>query len=207
MYLCSMSKKQLLYTGFFIALAIGFYLVLAAVIPGFAKGGTAPVSVVKPFSFINQDGKTVTEKDVQGKVYVANYFFTTCKSVCPIMNNYLAGVYEDFKNEKDFLILSHTCMPEVDSINVLKKYADSLKVNTSKWIFLTGSKKDLYTAARVSYTIDDPNNNLVKPEDEFMHTQFCALVDKQGNVRGVYDGLKEAEIENLKKDLKKYLSE
>lgn len=202
-----MNKKQLLYIGFFIALAVGFYFALTKYVPGFAKGGLAPVSLVKPFSFINQDGKTVTDNDVKGKVYVANYFFTTCKSVCPIMNNYLAEVYETYKNEKDFLILSHTCMPEVDSINVLKKYADSLKANTSKWIFLTGNKKELYIAARVSYTIDDPNNNIVNTDDEFMHTQFCALVDKEGNVRGVYDGLKQQEMEKLKKDIKKYIAE
>lgn len=202
-----MSRKQLLYTGFFVALAIGFYFVLSAVIPGYAKGGLAPVSIVKPFSFTNQEGKTITEKDVLGKVYVANYFFTTCKSVCPIMNNYIADVYNQYKNEKDFMVLSHTCMPEVDSIAVLKKYADSLKANTNNWLFLTGNKRDLYTAARVSYTIDDPNNNLVNPNDEFMHTQFCALVDKQGNVRGVYDGLKPKEMEKLKKDIKKYLAD
>jgi protein SCO1 len=202
-----MSKKQLFYTGFFIALAVGMYYTLTALIPGYAKGGVAPISNVRPFSFINQDGKTITEKDVQGKVYVANYFFVTCKSVCPIMNNYMAGVYNQFKSEKDFLILSHTCMPEVDTLPLLKKYADSLKVNTNQWIFLTGKKSDLYSAARVSYTIDDPNNTLVKPEDEFMHTQFCALVDRNGNVRGVYDGLKENEMDNLKKDIKKYLAE
>jgi protein SCO1 len=202
-----MSKKQMYYLGFFVLLAVGFYFALSALIPGYAKGGVAPVSYVRPFSFTNQDGKTVTEKDVKGKVYVANFFFTTCKTVCPIMNNYLVGVYDKYKDEKDFLILSHSSMPDVDSVPLMKKYADSLKVNTAKWIFLTGKKNELYNAARISYTIDDPNNNLVKIDDDFMHTQFCALVDKNGNVRGVYDGLKKNEIDNLIKDIGKYLKD
>jgi protein SCO1/2 len=193
------------YLGFFVLLAVGFYCALSALIPGYAKGGIAPVSYVRPFSFTNQDGKTVTEKDVKGKVYVANFFFTTCKTVCPIMNNYLAGVYDKYNDEKGFLILSHSSMPDVDSVPLMKKYADSLKVNTTKWIFLTGKKNELYNAARVSYTIDDPNNNLVKIDDDFMHTQFCALVDKNGDVRGVYDGLKKNEIDKLIKDIDKYL--
>jgi protein SCO1/2 len=193
------------YLGFFVLLAVGFYFALSVLIPGYAKGGVAPVSYVRPFSFTNQDGKTVTEKDVKGKVYVANFFYTTCKTVCPIMNNYLAGVYDKYKDEKDFLILSHSSMPDVDSVPLMKKYADSLKVNTAKWIFLTGKKNELYNAARVSYTIDDPNNNLLKIDDDFMHTQFCALVDKNGDVRGVYDGLKKNEIDKLIKDIGKYL--
>jgi protein SCO1 len=202
-----MSKKQLYYLGFFVLLAVGFYFALTTLIPGYAKGGIAPVSYVRPFSFTDQDGKTVTEKEMQGKVYVANFFFTTCKTVCPIMNNYLAGVYEQYKSEKDFMVVSHTSMPEVDSVPVMKKYADSLKADTKKWIFLTGNKAALYTTARVSYTIDDPNNTLVKPEDDFMHTQFCALVDRQGNVRGIYDGLKKGEMDKLSKDIRKYLND
>jgi protein SCO1 len=114
-------------------------------------------------------------------------------------------VYEALKNEKDFLILSHTCMPEVDSVAVLKKYADSMQVNTNKWIFLTGRKDSLYTTARVSYTIDDPANNVNKLEDEFMHTQFWALVDKNGDVIRIYDGLKKEEINDLIKDIRQML--
>jgi protein SCO1/2 len=105
------------------------------------------------------------------------------------------------------MVVSHTSMPEVDSVPVMKKYADSLKADTKKWIFLTGNKAALYTTARVSYTIDDPNNTLVKPEDDFMHTQFCALVDRQGNVRGIYDGLKKGEMDKLSKDIRKYLND
>jgi len=202
-----MSKKGWLYTGFFIVLAVGFYFVLARVIPGFTKIEVAPVSFVRPFAFTTQDGKPFTEKDVAGKVYVAEYFFTTCKGICPKMNNNLKLVYEKLKSEKDFLILSHTCDPETDSVPQMKKYADSMRVNTQQWVFLTGRKDSLYTAARISYTIDDPVNNLKSIEDDFLHTQFWALVDRNGDVRKIYDGLKESEVKELIKDAEKLLKD
>lgn len=202
-----MSKKRLFYLAFFVVLAIGFYFVLTLVIPGYEKKKVAPISFVRPFAFTNQDGKTITEKDVAGKVYVAEYFFTTCKTICPIMNNYMKLVYEEFKNENNFLILSHTCDPKTDSVAQIKKYADSLGVNTKRWIFLTGSKDSLYTAARISYTIDDPANNVKSIDEQFMHTQFWALVDKNGDVIKIYDGIKEGEVKELIKDAAKLLKE
>jgi protein SCO1 len=195
-----MSKKAMFYTGFFVVLAIGFFLVVRKWMVGIS-----PISIVQPFSFTNQDGKPVTDKDVEGKVYVAEYFFTTCPGICPTMNTNMKRVYEKFKNEKDFLILSHTSDPERDSVSTLKKYADSLGVNTAKWIFLTGRKDSLYSTARVSYTIDDPANNLKSIEDQFLHTQFWALVNKKGEVKKVYDGLKESEIDAMIKEIKKML--
>jgi protein SCO1 len=202
-----MSKKRLFYTGFFVVLAIGFYYALTLLIPDFAKKGVAPVSFVRPFTFTNQDGKTITEKEVAGKVYVAEYFFTTCQVVCPIMNNNMKLVYEAYKKEDGFLILSHTCDPKNDTVAKMKKYADSLGVDTKRWIFLTGRKDSLYNTARVSYTLDDPNNNLTSIDDQFMHTQFWALVDKDGNVRKIYDGLKETEVRELIKDAARLLKE
>jgi protein SCO1/2 len=140
-------------------------------------------------------------------VYVADYFFTTCKGICPKMNNNMKLVYEELKNENDFLILSHTCDPETDSVAQMKKYSDSLGVNTSKWVFLTGRKDSLYNMARVSYTIDDPANNLKSSDDDFLHTQFWALVDRNGDVRKIYDGLKESEVRELITDIKKLLKD
>ena len=202
-----MSKKKLFYIGFFVALALVFYFVLTLVIPDFTKKGVAPVSYVRPFSFLTQDGTTLTDKDVAGKVYVAEYFFTTCKGICPKMNNNMKLVYEKLKDEKDFLILSHTCDPETDSVAQMKKYADSLGVDTRKWIFLTGRKDSLYNMARVSYTIDDPADNLVDMDDDFMHSQLWALVDKNGDVKKIYDGLKGSEVNQLVKDAQKLLKE
>jgi len=195
-----MSKKAAFYIVFFIALITIFFLTVR---PWLKRKDT--ISVVQPFSFVNQDGKTVTDRDVEGKVYVAEYFFTTCRGVCPRLNTNLRRIYDRFKNEKDFLILSHTCDPERDSVQQLKKYADSLGVNTSKWIFLTGRKDSLYTTARISYTIDDPANNLKNIDDDFLHTQYWALVNRQGEVKKVYDGLKESEIKAMIKEIEKTL--
>ncbi|MBK7561315.1 MAG: SCO family protein [Chitinophagaceae bacterium] len=200
-----MSKKKLYYSVFFVTLALVFYFILTQIIPGFGEKNVPPISFVRPFSFSNSDGKTVTEKDVAGKVYVAEYFFTTCKGICPKMNNNMRLVYEALKDEKNFLILSHTCDPDTDSVPQMKHYADSMKVNTNQWIFLTGRKDSLYNMARVSYTIDDPADNLVNMEDDFMHSQLWALVDKQGQVRKIYDGLKESEVKELIRDARKLL--
>lgn len=202
-----MKKKNWIYIGFFAALVISFYFVLTALIPDFGKKRVPPVSYVRPFAFANQYGEQMTDKDVAGKVYVAEYFFTTCKSICPIMNNNMRQVYNEFKNEKDFLILSHTSTPEIDSVPVLKKYADSMGVSSSNWFFLTGRKDSLYNMARISYAIDDPNNNVKDISDDFLHTQFWALVDRNGDVRKIYDGLKQKEIQRLIIDIKKLLRE
>ncbi|MES1198341.1 MAG: SCO family protein [Chitinophagaceae bacterium] len=202
-----MSRKRLFYLVFFIVLVVGFYFTLTSLIPEFSKKNFSPISYVRPFSFTNQDGNVITEKDVKGKVYVAEYFFTTCKGICPKMNTYLKEVYERFKNEKDFLILSHTCDPEQDSATQLKKYSDSLGVNTHQWMFLTGRKDSLYTMARISYSIDDPANNLKSIEGDFLHTQFWALVNRKGDVVKIYDGIKESEVELLIKDIAAMLKE
>ena len=201
------SKKTFFYSCFFIVLAIGFYFVLIAFNPAIGKKGILPISYVRPFSFTNQDGEKITEKDVLGKIYVAEYFFTTCKGICPKMNNNMKLVYERFKNDNNFLILSYTSDPETDSVAQMKKYADSLGVNTKQWIFLTGRKDSLYTMARISYTIDDPANNLKNIDDDFLHTQFWALVDRNGDVRKIYDGLKGSEVRQLIKDAARLLKE
>ena len=199
-YLVVMSKKGVFYTLFFVGLVTVFY----GVVQRWIKRNDT-ISVVRPFAFINQDGKTVTKKDVDGKVYVAEYFYTTCTGVCPVMNKNLKQVYEEFKDEKDFIILSHTVQPQVDSVTVLKRYAESMQVNTNRWIFLTGRKDSLYQMARVSYMIDDPANNLKNIDDDFLHTQLWALVNREGKVKKVYDGLKESEVKAMIKEIKRML--
>jgi protein SCO1/2 len=187
-----MSKKAMINTGFFLVLVLAFFFSIRKYI---VRKDT--ISVVQPFAFVNQDGQRFTDKDVEGKVYVAEYFFTTCPGICPTMNNNMRKVYDRFKEEEKFLILSHTCDPDRDSVQQLKYYADSMAVDTKKWVFLTGRKDSLYTTARVSYTIDDPANNLRNPEDDFLHTQFWALVNEKGEVKRIYDGLKPSEINNM----------
>jgi protein SCO1 len=202
-----MKKKTLIYIVFFVLLLAGFYFGLRLTTPGFGDVKLPVLSYVQPFSFINQDNHAITEKDVAGKVYIAEYFFTTCKGICPKMNTNMKKLYEKFKNEKGFLILSHTVDPETDTVARMKRYADSLGANTGNWWFLTGKKDSLYRAARISYLLDDPKNSNDKIEDQFIHTQFFALVDKSGRVRKIYDGLKKDEQDELEKDIPKLLNE
>lgn len=202
-----MSKKAIGYIIFFVVLTgLFFYFVFAGTDNWKAK--LPAVSYVRPFSFEDQDGKTITENNLKGKVTVVEYFFTTCKGICPKMNKSLKKIYEQYKGEPDFLILAHTVQPEKDSIARLRFYADSMKIDTKKWILVTGRKDSLYQAARTSYLLDDPANSVQKLEDQFLHTQFIALVDKGGNVRGgVYDVLKQDEMKKLSADIKNLLEE
>jgi protein SCO1 len=226
-----MKNKWVLYVGFFVVLFAAYYLIVYAQ-TDISKSSLPVISDVKPFSFTDQDGKKITNREVDGKVYVAEYFFTTCKSICPRMNANMRRVYDMFKDNKDFMILSHTCMPEVDSVPVLKNYeikmlTGSLQqrpdgsyrleedtasqkpviVNNS-WHFVTGDKTQLYNMARHSYIIDNNKPDTTKSiADEFIHTQLFALMDKQQRVRGIYDGLKEAEVQKLLKDITALLKE
>jgi protein SCO1/2 len=203
-----MNKKLLFYVGFFVVLVLVFWGALAKYTDVFKQNKLTKRNTVQAFSFKKEDGTDFSNQDMQGKVCVVEYFFTTCPSICPIMNNNMKTVYEEFKNEQDFMILSHTCDPKRDSVGKMKRYADSLQVDTKKWAFLTGRKDSLYNMARNSYGIDDPKNAVNNINDDFMHSQFFALVDKNGVVRGqVYDGLKKDELEKLKKDIKYLLKE
>lgn len=203
-----MSRKTIFFTSFFAALVIAFFIVISYTIPGFAHPKTKPVSTVQPFVFMNQDGKIFTNRNVDGKVNAVNFFFTTCTSVCPRMNNNLKAVYEEFKNEPNFLLLSYTSDPSKDSTARLKWYADSvLKVNTERWIFLTGQKDSLYAMARHSYMIDDPKTSTGDLETDFLHTQLVALVNKKGEVVKIYDGLKPSELKEMAEEIKKLLKQ
>ena len=139
-----MNKKALGYGLFFIALIAVFMFVISRVTDMFKRSTLTERSTVQPFRFANQDGKDITNADVAGKVCVVNYFFTTCKGICPRMNNNLKSIYETFKGRPDFMILSHTCDPETDSVPRMRRYADSMQVNTQQWEFLTGRKDSLY---------------------------------------------------------------
>jgi protein SCO1/2 len=202
-----MSKKAIFLSIFFVILFVGFYFGLKAVIPGFGKVALPVLSSVQPFSFTDQEGRPVTQRDVAGKVFVAEYFFTTCKGMCPLMNANIKRLYLDFVQEPDFLILSHTVDPQTDSVSRMKRYSDSLGADPSHWLFLTGRKDSLYRMARSSYLLDDPKNNAENLDEQFIHTQFVALVDRQGRVRKIYDCLKEEELTELKKDIRGLLNE
>ncbi len=200
-----MQKKTIYYTAFFLGLSFIFYGVASWLIPGFSERKLEPISKVAAFRFTNQDGEAFANQDVNGKVYVAEFFFTTCPGICPMMNDNMKQVYKRFKNEPDFRILSYTCDPKTDTPPKLKAYADSMQVNTRQWVFLTGRKDSLYHMARLSYNIDDPANNLNNTEDDFLHSQHWALVNRKGDVLGIYDGLEQKEINKLMRDIEKEL--
>ncbi len=200
-------KKTIGYIAFFIVLFAAFLFFVFVGTDNW-KAKLPVISYVQPFAFDDQDGRIITERDLTGKVTVVEYFFTTCKGICPRMNGSLKNIYAEFKDEPDFLILAHTVQPETDNIARLKFYADSMKIDNKKWLLVTGRKDSLYKTARNSYLLDDPKNNVEKLEDQFIHTQFFALVDKKGQVRGgVYDALKVEEMTRLKKDIKGLLKE
>lgn len=154
---------------------------------------------IPAFSFINQQGQTVTEDAVKNKVYVCDFFFTTCQSICPIMSNQMERVYKEFKTRNDFLILSHTVDPETDTVAQLKRYADEHGVSDLHWLFLTGDKKQLYEIARKGYLLNAEEGD--GGEDDFIHTQNFALIDKERCIRGFYDGTDSAEVTRLIKDI------
>ena len=151
------------------------------------------------FSFINQNGKTITQKDYEGKIYVADFFFTTCGSICPKMTTNLEEIQKAFANDPKVMLLSHTVFPETDSVSVLKEYAIKHKVDDSKWNLVTGDKKEIYTMARKSYLAV----KLGKPEElyDMVHTENFVLVDSKRRVRGFYDGTNKEEVQKLIEDI------
>lgn len=205
-----MKKKLIIYGTFFILLLGGFLFVLSLT-KGFFDVKLPVMSYVQDFSFTDQNNQTVNGHSLDGKVYVTEYFFTTCKGICPKMNANMKNVFEKFKNEKDFAVLSHTSMPETDSVPLMKLYEEKMigknPQYAAKWYFVTGTKDSLYNMARQSYLLDNNKNNNVNIEDHFIHTQFFALVDKQKRVRGIYDGLKLNEIARLDEDIAELLKE
>lgn len=205
-----MKKKLLLFGAFFIMLITVFYFLLFSG-TDYYKVKLPVMSYVQDFSFTGQDGNTVNEHNVDGKVYVADYFFTTCKGICPKMNANLATIFDKFKNDSDFAIVSHTSMPETDSVPLMKAYEEKMIGKNpqfaAKWYFVTGTKDSLYKMARQSYLLDNDKNNSINIKDHFIHTQFFSLVDKDRRVRGIYDGLKQDELERLQKDIEALLKE
>ncbi|WP_199488218.1 SCO family protein [Tenacibaculum sp. E3R01] len=139
------------------------------------------------FNLINQDGQDVTKQTYEGKIYVADFFFVSCPGICPVLEKNMSILQEEFKNDKDVLLLSHTVMPSKDSVSVLKKYAEDNNVISGKWNLVTGNKDQIYNLARKAYFADE---DFIKTKDEnaFVHTENFVLIDKKGRIRGVYNG-------------------
>jgi protein SCO1/2 len=162
------------------------------------------------FSFTDQDGRAISSKDVRGKVYVAEYFFTTCKSICPVMNQQMKRVHKAFGESEDVLILSYTVDPETDDVEKMKRYAVDHGVQPGdRWHFLTGEKTELYDLARKSYFVLKPAEaqNLGDAGSDFIHTNNFVLVDRESRIRGYYDGTSEKEVDKLIRDIQILLEE
>lgn len=154
---------------------------------------------IADFSFTNQNGKTITQKDYDGKIYVADFFFTTCKSICPKMTTNLVNVQKTFLDNPKVKLLSFTVTPDIDNVPVLNEYATINGVIESKWNLVTGDKKEIYTMARKSFLAVKQG----KPDElyDMVHTENFVLVDSKKRVRGFYDGTKKEEIQRLIEDI------
>ena len=154
---------------------------------------------IQPFSFINQFHDTVTEKVIENKIYVADFFFATCQSICPKMSSQLVHLQSAFKNDKDVLILSHTVNPLHDTVEVLNGYAQSYGAIKNKWHFLTGNKKEIYDLARYSYLVNALEED--GSAEGFLHSELFILVDAQKRIRGFYDGTDSVAVVKLISDI------
>lgn len=161
------------------------------------------------FLFLNQEGKLITQKDVKGKVFVAEYFFTTCGTICPIMNQQMQRVQDAYKNQQNFRILSFTVNPEVDTVEQMKRYADQHGADSKQWFFLTGTREKLYDLARKSFFVLKPAEaeNQGDVGSDFIHTNNFVLVDQKMRIRGYYDGTNTKEVDELILDIELLLKE
>lgn len=155
---------------------------------------------IADFSLINQNGQTITQDTYKDKIYVADFFFTTCQTICPIMTDHMYQIQKEIMNDDEVMLLSHSVTPEIDSVAQLKRYAKLKGVNDSKWNLVTGDKKQIYDLARKSY--------LAVKEDgdggpfDMIHTENFMLIDKNRQIRGYYDGTKPDDITRLLEDIK-----
>jgi protein SCO1/2 len=156
----------------------------------------ADIHAIPAFKFVNQDGQAVTNKTYEGKIYIADFFFTSCPGICPRLAENMGKLQEVFKEDTDIMLLSHSVTPVKDSVSVLKEYAIENNVNSKKWNLVTGGKKEIYSIARQGYFADE---DFVKTQDEdaFIHTENFILIDKKGRIRGVYNGTLAIEIDRI----------
>ena len=154
---------------------------------------------IADFSLINQNGKTVTQDTYNNKIYIADFFFTTCQTICPIMTDHMVILQDKLKLDSDVMLLSHTVTPEIDSVAQLKKYALNKGVLDSKWNLVTGDKKKIYQLARKSYLAVKSNSD--GGEYDMIHTENFILIDQKKRIRGYYDGTLEEDIESLLNDI------
>ncbi|MFD0999797.1 SCO family protein [Ohtaekwangia kribbensis] len=213
----SMANNSVVKFVMFLAVAAGLLFASCtekkeAALPIFGEkevqGGDTIYHTIADFKFVDQDSAFVTNETFKDKIYVADFFFTSCRTICPIMKTQMLRVYDSIQNEPDVLLLSHSIDPEYDTVGLLHDYAERLGVKSNKWHFVTGSKEDIYKIAQTSYfatAMEDKSE-----PDGFIHSGAFLLIDKDKRIRGKYDGTKEedvnrllAEIQRLKKEYAK----
>lgn len=155
---------------------------------------------VSSFQLYNQEGATITDESLTGKIYITNFFFTTCPGICPRMTTNMFLLQEEFMKDDEVLLVSHTVTPEHDSVSVLKEYAEEHRINSDKWHLLTGSRTEIYRLGRKEYFVEE-DLGLEKDEREFLHTENFVLVDKNKHIRGIYNGLKKSSVKQLIADI------
>lgn len=163
---------------------------------------------IAPFTFVDQDSAIVNNNTFKDKIYVADFFFTTCRTICPIMKTQMKRVYDATANDKDFLILSHSIDPEYDTVGLLHNYAKMLDVTSDRWHFVTGKKDSIYKIAQTSYFATAREDGAQSDRsNRFIHSGAFLLIDKQQRIRGKYDGTREADVDRLLKDIQKLRKE
>jgi protein SCO1/2 len=168
-------------------------------------GSDTVYHTIADFKFIDQDSAEVTNDTFKDKIYVADFFFTSCRTICPKMKTQMLRVYDSIENDPEVLLLSHTIDPEYDTVGLLHDFADRLGVKSNKWHFVTGNKEDIYKIAQTSYfaaAMEDKSE-----PDGFIHSGAFLLIDKQKRIRGKYDGTKEVEVNRLLEDIRKLKKE
>ena len=162
------------------------------------KNSTDP-HVVDNFEFVNQNGVVVNEQTVEGKIYIAEFFFTTCPGICPTLIKHTKKIQDEFLNDHDVLILSHTVYPKHDSVSVLYAFGEQHNINSEKWHLLTGAKQDVYRISRKGYFAISYQPDL--SDEGFIHTENVVLVDKERRLRGIYNGTNAHEMNRLIEDI------
>ena len=156
---------------------------------------------IPSFNLTNQLGEIITEKTFKNKIYIADFFFTTCPGICPKMTANMKVLQDTFLNEDDILLLSHSVTPKTDSVSVLKQYADNRGVITSKWHLVTGDRKQIYDLGRQSYFAEE-DLGVDKTDEDFLHTENFVLIDQNRHIRGIYNGLNKRAVQQLIADVK-----
>jgi len=206
---CARAIRNLPVLAFMLTLVISCETRKSAPLPIYGEkdvvGSDTMYHKIDSFSFVDQDSTLITNETFNGKIYVADFFFTSCRTICPIMKTQMLRVYDSIQNDADVLLLSHTIDPEYDTVGLLRDYAERLGVKSNKWHFVTGNKDDIYRIAQTSYFATAMEDR--SEPDGFIHSGAFLLIDPERRIRGKYDGTKEEDVNRLLSDIRRLKEE